>query len=54
MIDRHFCQTEKPTNFFLQVLRVGEQRRDPVVTIVYGSAPDEDLREVVGSLLTVG
>ena len=35
-------------------VRVGEQRRDPVVTIVYGSAPDEDLREVVGSLLTVG
>ena len=35
-------------------VRVGEQRRDPVVTIVYGSAADEQLREVVGSLLTVG
>lgn len=35
-------------------VRVGEQRRDPVVTIVYGSAADEQLREVVGTLLTRG
>ena len=35
-------------------VRVGEQRRDPFVTIVYGSAPDEQLRGVVGSLLTRG
>ena len=35
-------------------VRVEERQGEPVVTMVYGSAPEEDLRTVVGSLLTAG
>lgn len=35
-------------------VRVEEQQGEPVLTMVYGSAPAEDLRAVVGSLLTAG
>jgi hypothetical protein len=35
-------------------VRVAEQLGGPVVTMVYGSAPEEDLRAVVGSLLSAG
>ena len=33
-------------------VRVEEQQAEPVLTMVYGSASEEDLRTVVGSLLT--
>ena len=35
-------------------VRLGDQERDRVVTMVYGSAPEEELRGLVGSLLTSG
>lgn len=35
-------------------VRLAERQGEPVVTMVYGSAPDEDLRTVVASLLTAG
>lgn len=35
-------------------VRVEEPQGEPVLTMVYGSAPAEDLRTVVGSLLTAG
>lgn len=33
-------------------LRVGDERRDPTLTLVYGSAPEAQLRAVVASLRT--